>query len=102
MGAVPDDELGWSPTVWTAGHAEVFARFRELSNEAVVLSEEVRAFLDASRVQDAGLNILDFGGGTGDSVDLCDSKRRLPSRRLGSGHARVTTRARGPRAPRAP
>ena len=68
MGAVPDDELRWSPAIWTASHAELFARFRELSDEAAVLSEEVRAFLDASRVNDASLNILDFGGGTGELV----------------------------------
>lgn len=33
-----------------------------------MLSEEVRVFLDASRVHDAGLNVLDFGGGTGELV----------------------------------
>lgn len=68
MDAVPDDELRWSSAIWTASHAELFARFRELSDEAAVLSEEVRAFLDASRVNDAGLNVLDFGGGTGELV----------------------------------
>jgi hypothetical protein len=68
MGAVPDDEPTWSPAIWTAGHADVFARFRDLSDEVAVLSEEVRAFLDASRVHDASLNILDFGGGTGELV----------------------------------
>jgi hypothetical protein len=66
--AVPDDGLRWSPAVWTASHAELFARFRELSDELAVLSEEVRAFLDASRVENAGLNVLDFGGGTGELV----------------------------------
>jgi hypothetical protein len=68
MDAVPDDGLRWSPAIWTASHAELFARFRELSDEAAVLSERVRAFLDASRVNDAGLNVLDFGGGTGELV----------------------------------
>jgi hypothetical protein len=68
MDAVPDDEPRWSPAVWTASHAELFARFRELSDEVAVLSEEVRGFLDASRVNDAGLSVLDFGGGTGELV----------------------------------
>ena len=68
MDAVPDDELRWSRAIWTASHAELFARFRELSDEVAVLSEEVRTFLDASRVNDAGLNVLDFGGGTGELV----------------------------------
>ena len=40
MGAVPDDELRWSPAIWKAGHADVFARFRELSDEAATLSHE--------------------------------------------------------------
>jgi hypothetical protein len=33
-----------------------------------VLSEAIRGFLDACRVQGAGLTILDFGGGTGELV----------------------------------
>ena len=68
MDAVPDGESRWSPAIWTASHAELFARFRELSDEVAVLSEEVRAFLDASRVNGEGLNVLDFGGGTGELV----------------------------------
>src|SRR4051794_40349536 len=68
MDAVPDGESRWSPAIWTASHAELFARFRELSDEAAMLSEEVRTFLEASRVNDAGLNVLDFGGGTGELV----------------------------------
>ncbi len=64
----PHDKPTWSPATWTAGHAEIFARFRELSDEVAVLSQEVRTFLDACRVQDAGLNIVDFGGGTGELV----------------------------------
>jgi hypothetical protein len=43
-------------------------RFRELSDDIAVLSEEIRAFLDACRVQGADLTILDFGGGTGELV----------------------------------
>ena len=63
-----DDAARWSPAVWTAGHASVFARFRDLSDEVAVLSGEVRAFLETSRVQEAALNVLDFGGGTGELV----------------------------------
>lgn len=62
------NEPSWSPATWTAGHAEIFGRFRELSDEVAVLSEEIRAFLDASRVHGAGLNIVDFGGGKGEVV----------------------------------
>jgi hypothetical protein len=32
------------------------------------MSEEIRAFLDARRTADAGLNVLDFGGGSGELV----------------------------------
>src|SRR3954470_6646731 len=39
-----------SGLIWTASHAELFVRFREWSDESAVLSEEVRAFMDASRV----------------------------------------------------
>lgn len=81
MGAVPDDELRWSAAIWAASHAELFVRFRELSDEAAVLSQEVRAFLDASRVNDASLNILDFGGGTGESCGQgVSDKRSHPDR----------------------
>jgi hypothetical protein len=58
----------WSHATWTAGHAELFARFRELSDDVAVLSDEIRGFLDASRVQGESLTILDFGGGTGELV----------------------------------
>jgi hypothetical protein len=40
----------------------------QLSDDVAVLSEEIRGFLDASRVQGADLTILDFGGGTGELV----------------------------------
>ena len=43
-------------------------RFRELSDDVAVLSEEIRGFLHACRVQGADLTILDFGGGTGELV----------------------------------
>jgi len=58
----------WSPAIWTAGHAKLFVRFRELSDDVAVLSEEIRGFLDACRVHGAELMILDFGGGTGELV----------------------------------
>ena len=61
-------EAEWSPAIWTGRHAELFARFRELSDDVAVLSKEIRGFLDASRAQGANLTILDFGGGTGELV----------------------------------
>ena len=68
MDPVSEGEAEWSHATWTAGHAELFARFRELSDDVAVLSEEIRGFLDASRVQGPDLTILDFGGGTGELV----------------------------------
>jgi hypothetical protein len=68
MDSESEGEAEWSPAIWTAGHAELFVRFRELSDDVAVLSEEIRGFLDACRVQGAGLTILDFGGGTGELV----------------------------------
>jgi hypothetical protein len=68
MDSVSKGEAEWSPAIWTAGHAELFVRFRELSDDVAVLSEEIRGFLDACRVQGADLTILDFGGGTGELV----------------------------------
>jgi Methyltransferase domain len=68
MDSVSRGEAQWSPAIWTAGHAELFMRFRELSDDVGVLSEEIRGFLDACRVQAAELTILDFGGGTGELV----------------------------------
>jgi hypothetical protein len=49
MDRVSEGEAEWSPAIWTAGHAELFARFGELSDDVAVLSEEIRGFLDASR-----------------------------------------------------
>lgn len=68
MAPVSEGGAEWSPAIWTGGHAELFVRFRELSDDIAVLSEEIRAFLDACRVQGADLTILDFGGGTGELV----------------------------------
>jgi hypothetical protein len=59
---VSKGEAEWSPAIWTAGHAKLFAPFRELSDDVAVLSEEIRGFLDVCRVQGADLTILDFGG----------------------------------------
>jgi hypothetical protein len=39
-----------------------------LSDDVPVLSAEIRAFLDARRGDEAGLSILDFGGGSGELV----------------------------------
>ena len=63
MDSVSKGEAEWSPAIWTGGHAELFVRFRELSDDVAVLSEEIRGFLHACRVQGADLTILDFGGG---------------------------------------
>ena len=37
MDSVSKGEAEWSPAIWTAGHAELFVRFRELSDDVAVL-----------------------------------------------------------------
>lgn len=58
----------WSVIPWRVATAELFPRFRSLTNEVPVLSAEIRAFLDARRRDDAGLIVMDFGGGSGELV----------------------------------
>lgn len=58
----------WPVFTWRPAKAELFPRFRSLTNDIPVLSAEIRAFLDARRRDDAGLSVLDFGGGSGELV----------------------------------
>ena len=58
----------WSVFTWRPAKAELFPRFRSLTNDIPVISAEIRAFLDARRGDDAGLSVLDFGGGSGELV----------------------------------
>ena len=58
----------WTAVTWRAAVEELFPRFRSLTNDVPVLAAEIRVFLDASRVHDAGLTVLDFGGGSGELV----------------------------------
>jgi hypothetical protein len=55
---------------------------RELSDEVAVLFQEVRTSLDACRVKDAGLNIVDFGGGAGELVAAASPAPRFQLARL--------------------
>ena len=65
---VPDSQSAWTVFEWRAAKAELFPRFRSLTDDVPVMSAEIRAFLDARRRDDAGLNVLDFGGGSGELV----------------------------------
>lgn len=62
----PGEQPAWSAVTWRA--AELFPRFRSLTDDVPVLSAEIRSFLDARRGDDAALNVLDFGGGSGELV----------------------------------
>ena len=64
----PGSQPVWSALKWRAVKAELYPRFRSLTDDVRVLSAEIRAFLDARRPADAGLNVLDFGGGSGELV----------------------------------
>jgi hypothetical protein len=64
----PGPQPVWSPIKWRAIKAELFPRFRSLTDDVPVLSAEIRAFLDARRRADAPLSVLDFGGGSGELV----------------------------------
>jgi len=65
---VPDSQPAWTVFDWRAAKAELFPRFQSLTDDVPIMSAEIRAFLDARRRGDAGLNILDFGGGSGELV----------------------------------
>jgi hypothetical protein len=65
---VPDSQPAWTVFEWRPAKAELFPRFRSLTDDLPVMSAEIRAFLDARRRDDAGLNVLDFGGGSGELV----------------------------------
>jgi hypothetical protein len=65
---MPDSQPAWTVFEWRAAKAELFPRFRSLTDDVPVMSAEIRAFLDARRRGDAGLNVLDFGGGSGELV----------------------------------
>jgi hypothetical protein len=65
---VPDSQPAWTVFEWRAAKAELFPRFQSLTDDVPVMSAEIRAFLDARRRGDFGLNVLDFGGGSGELV----------------------------------
>ena len=64
----PGSQPVWSALKWRPVKAELYPRFRSLTDDVPVLSAEIRAFLDARRRADAGLSVLDFGGGSGELV----------------------------------
>ena len=63
-----DPQPAWSALTWRAVKAELYQRFRSLTDDVPAMSAEIRAFLDARRTADAGLSVLDFGGGSGELV----------------------------------
>lgn len=65
---MPDSQPAWTVFEWRAAKAQLFPRFRSLTDDVPVISAEIRAFLDARRRDGAALNVLDFGGGSGELV----------------------------------
>ena len=65
---MPGSQPAWSALKWRATKAELYPRFRSLTDDVPVMSAEIRKFLDARRKADAGLSVLDFGGGSGELV----------------------------------
>ena len=65
---MPGSQPVWTAVKWRAVKADLFPRFRSLTDDVPVLSAELRAFLDARRRANAGLSVLDFGGGSGELV----------------------------------
>jgi hypothetical protein len=63
-----DPQPAWSALTWRAVKAELYPRFRGLTDDVPAMSAEIRAFLDACRGGDVGLSVLDFGGGSGELV----------------------------------